>query len=290
MWRDREGKQTDAIAKAERYLSPALSPDATRLAVTIFAGYQGVSDIWIFDLARQTNTRFTFGPASQTWPVWSPDGKTIFYGSNDKATSYIYAKAADGSGAGRVVLEESDLVESPRQISPDGRYLIYGRRAKSEAGYHIWAVPLSGGGKPFAIVQDTFDEDFPALSTDGKWMAYQSNESGRREIYITAFPSGGSKWQISNNGGSSPKWRRDGKELFFLDAADTITAVDVNTSGGAPRIGPPRALFQAVGIQRDFGPFDVTADGKKFLVNSGNLKEGSDPLTLVLNWPAELKK
>jgi hypothetical protein len=121
-------------------------------------------------------------------------------------------------------------------------------------------------------------------------MAYQSNESGRREIYVTAFPGGGAKWQVSNNGGTSPKWRRDGKELFFLDAADTVNAVDVNTSAGAPRLGAPHGLFQAVGIQRDFGPFDVTGDGKKFLVNSGNLKEGSDPLTLVLNWTAELKK
>jgi Tol biopolymer transport system component len=290
VWRDREGKQTEAVAKAERYLTPALSPDGARLAVTEFAGYQGVSDIWIFDLTRQTNTRFTFGPASQTFAVWSPDGKTIFYGSIDKGATHIYAKAADGSGAERLVLEEGDVVESPRLVSPDGRYLIYGRRSKAEAGYHIWALPLSGGGKPFAIVQDAFDEDFPALSADGKWMAYQSNESGRREIFITAFPGGGAKWQVSNNGGTSPKWRRDGKELFFLDAADTVTAVDVNTSGGAPQFGAPHALFQAVGIQRDFGPFDVTGDGKKFLVNSGNLKEGSDPLTLVLNWPAELRK
>ena len=290
VWRDREGKQTEAVAKAERYLTPALSPDGTRLAVTEFAGYQGVSDIWIFDLTRQTNTRFTFGPASQTFAVWSSDGKTIFYGSNDKGATHIYAKAANGSGAERLVLEESDVVETPRLVSPDGRYLVYGRRAKAEAGYHVWALPLSGGGKPFAIVQDAFDEDFPSLSADGKWMAYQSNESGRREIYVTAFPGGGAKWQVSNNGGTSPKWRRDGQELFFLDAADTVNAVDVNTSAGAPRLGAPHGLFQAVGIQRDFGPFDVTGDGKKFLVNSGNLKEGSDPLTLVLNWTAELKK
>ena len=290
VWRDREGKQTEAVAKAERYLTPALSPDGTRLAVTEFAGYQGVSDIWIFDLTRQTNTRFTFGPASQTFAVWSSDGKTIFYGSNDKGATHIYAKAANGSGAERLVLEESDVVETPRLVSPDGRYLVYGRRAKAEAGYHVWALPLSGGGKPFAIVQDAFDEDFPSLSSDGKWMAYQSNESGRREIYLTAFPGGGAKWQVSSNGGTSPKWRRDGKELFFLDAADTVNAVDVNTSAGAPRLGAPHGLFQAVGIQRDFGPFDVTGDGKKFLVNSGNLKEGSDPLTLVLNWTAELKK
>jgi eukaryotic-like serine/threonine-protein kinase len=290
VWRDREGKQTDAIDKAERYVSPTLSPDGTRLAVTIFAGAQGVYDIWIFDLARQTSTRFTFGPSSHLLPVWSADGKTIFFASNAKGSTHIYAKPADGSGVERVVLEDGDVYEGPRTTSADGRYLIYGRRSSNDAGYHIWALPLTGEGKPFPIVQDPFDEDFPALSGDGKWMAYQSNESGRKEIYITAFPGGGAKWQVSNNGGSSPKWRRDGKELFFLDGADTITAVDVNTSEGAPRLGPAHALFQAVGIQRDFGPFDVTADGKKFLVNSGNLKEGSDPLTLVLNWTAELKK
>jgi Tol biopolymer transport system component len=290
VWRDREGKQTDAVARAERYLTPTLSPDGTRLAVTIFAGAQGVYDVWIFDLTRQTSTRFTFGPSSQLSPVWSADGKTIFFASNLKGSTHIYAKQADGSGVERPVLEHSDAYEAPRTTSADGRYLIYGRRLANEAGYHIWALPLSGEGKPFPVVQDGFDEDFPTLSTDGKWMAYQSNESGRKEIYITAFPGGGAKWQVSSNGGSSPKWRRDGKELFFLDAADTITAVDVNTSGGAPQIGAPHGLFQAVGIQRDFGAYDVTADGKRFLVNSGNLKEGSDPFTLVQNWPAELKK
>ena len=290
VWRDREGKQTDAFAKAEHYLTPALSPDGTRMAVTIFDGQQGVSEIWIFDLVRQTSNRFTFGPATQTFPIWSADGKTIFFGSNVKGFSHIYAKAADGSGVTRVVLDDGDELESPRITSADGRYLIYGRRLPNETGYHIWVLPLTGGGKPFPIVQDGFDEDYPTLSANGKWMAYQSNESGRKEVYITAFPSGGAKWQVSNTGGSSPKWRRDGKELFFLDAADTITAVDVNISEGAPRLGAPHGLFQAVGIQRDFGPYDVTADGKRFLVNSGNLKEGGDPLTLVLNWTAELKK
>jgi Tol biopolymer transport system component len=290
VWRDREGKQTDAVAKTERYLTPVLSPDGTRLAVTIFAGAQGVYDVWIFDLVRQTSTRFTFGPSSHQSPVWSADGKTIFFASNAKGSTHIYAKPADGSGVDRVVLEDGDVFEGPRTTSADGRYLIYGRRSPNEAGYHIWALPLTGGGKTFPVVQDGFDEDFPALSADGKWMAYQSNESGRKEVYITAFPGGGAKWQVSSNGGSSPKWRRDGKELFFLDAADTITAVDVNTSGGAPQIGAPQGLFQAVGIQRDFGAYDVTADGKKFLVNSGNLKEGSDPFTLVQNWTAELKK
>jgi Tol biopolymer transport system component len=261
------------------------------MAVTIFAGAQGIGDIWILDLARGTSTRLTFGHNSQSQPTWAPDGKTIFYASNDKGSSHIYAKAADGSGPERVILEGADSVELPESFSPDGRYLVYLRRIPAnETGFHLWGLPLSGDPKPFPIVQDTFDEGAAAVSPDGKWMSYQSNESGRREIYITAFPSGGAKWQVSSNGATAARWRKDGKELFFLDPADNVVAVDVNTSGNAVRLGTPHNLFQAVGIQREFGPFDVSADGKKFLINSGNLKEGTDPLTLVLNWPAELKK
>ena len=179
----------------------------------------------------------------------------------------------------------------PRSVSPDGRYLVYERRLNlNEPGDHIWALPLSGNEKPFPIVQDAFDERAPTVSPDGKWLAYQSNESGRPEIYITAFPGGGAKWQVSSDGGTTPKWRGDGKELFFLNPLDNIVAVDVNMAGNAVKLGAPHTLFQAVGIQRDFGPYDVTADGKKFLINSGDLKKGTDPLTLVQNWAAELKK
>jgi len=293
VWSGRDGKPMGSVAQPDRYIGPALSPDGTRLAVTIFAGSQGTADIWIFDLTRGTGTRLTFStasPANQTTPVWAPDGKTVFYASSVKGAPHIYAKAADGSSPERAVLEGTDSFEYPRSISPDGRYLVYERKVpKSETGYHLWALPLFGDGKSFPIVQDAFDEGEATVSPDGKWMAYQSNESGRREVYIAAFPGGGAKWQVSSNGGIAAKWRKDGKELFFLDPADNLVAVDV-TSGKAVQLGAPHALFQAVGIQRDFGPYDVTGDGKKFLINSGNLKEGTEPVTLVLNWPAELKR
>jgi serine/threonine protein kinase len=290
-WFDRDGKQTGSIAQVDRYLTPTLSPDGNRLALMIFAGSQGIGDIWIFDLTRGTSTRLTFGSDSHNSPTWAPDGKTVFYSSTAKGPPHIYAKAADGSGPERTVLESTDAVELPRSVSPDGRFLVYERRMnKTETGYHLWGLPLFGDGKPFPIVQDAFDEGLPSVSPDGKWMVYQSNESGRREIYITAFPAGGAKWQVSTNGGTSAKWRKDGKELFFLDPTDKIVSVDVNASGNAVRLGTAHDLFQTVGIQREYGPFDVTADGKKFLLNSGNLKEGSDPFTLVLNWPEELKK
>jgi eukaryotic-like serine/threonine-protein kinase len=291
LWFDRDGKRTGSIAQVDRYLFPTLSPDGNRLAVMIFSGAQGIGDVWIFDLARGTSTRLTFGGASHVNPVWTPDGKNIFYGSTAKGPPHIYAKAADGSGPERIVLESADTVELPQSFSPDGRFLVYGRHmSKTEAGNHLWVLPLSGDGKPFPIVQDAFDESSPAVSPDGKWMVYQSNESGRREIYVTAFPGGGAKWQVSTSGGTSAKWRGDGKELFFLDPTDKVVGVDVNASGNAVRLGTPHDLFQTVGIQREYGPFDVSADGKRFLLNSGNLKEGSDPFTLVLNWPAELKK
>lgn len=291
LWWGRDGKLNGSAAQPDRYLFPTLSPDGTRLASMIFTGTQGNEDVWVFDLTRGTSTRLTFAGSARGFPVWSADGKTVFYASNPKGTSHMYSKAADGSGPERLVLETEETVELPASASSDGRYLVYIKRdIKSEPTYVIWALPLFGDGKPFPVVQNNFESQFPVLSPDGKWMAYQSNDSGRREIYITAFPTGGAKWQVSSNGGTWPRWRRDGKELFFLDPSDKIVSVDVNTSGGAVHLGIPHDLFQTVGIQRDFGPFDVTADGKKFLLNSGNLKEGTDPFTLVQNWPAELKK
>jgi eukaryotic-like serine/threonine-protein kinase len=289
-WSSRDGKPSGSIPQVDRYLAPTISPDGTRVAVEIFAGAQGIGDIWTFDLARGTSTRLTFGPYSQGAPVWSPDGKMIFY-SSGAGFPHIRAKAADGSTPERVITESNDTVEIPCSFSPDGRYLVYERRfPKSEIGFHIWALPLFGDGKPFPIVQSAFEERYPEVSRDGKWMAYQSNESGRWEIYITAFPGGGAKWQVSSVGGASAKWRKDSKEIFYLDPSDNLVAVDVNASGSAVQLGTPHTLFQAVGIQREYGPYDVSADGKKFLINSGNLKEGSDPFTLVQNWPAELKK
>jgi len=288
-WMARDGKLLGAVAEPDHYFYPALSPDGTRLAVDLFNGTQGTQAIWIFDLARGTKTRLTFGLTSQVAPAWSPDGKTIFYHSAAQGGIHLYSKAADGSGADQGLTSTKDAEEAFPTASPDGRYLVYSRRSPSQPGTDLWALPLFGDRTPIPIVQTGFTKTGPAVSPDGKWLAYITNESGRNEVYITPFPGGGAKWQVSTNGGSAAHWRRDGRELFFLDSADKIVAVDVNLSGAAPQLGVPRALFQASAIQRQNGPFGVTADGKKFLVNVGNLKEGSDPLTLVLNWPAELK-
>ena len=293
VWFTRDGKTGGTLGEQDRYYYPALSPDDSRLAASLFNGTQANGDIWIFDLKRGTKSRLTFGSGSHVAPLWSPDQKTLYFASNAKGVNHIYSKPADGSGSEETVLESPEVSEAPASFSPDGRYVVYTRRLLNDpknSSIDIWVLPLFGDRKPFPIVQTPFDDTNPAVSPAGKWLAYQSTESGQNEVYVMPFPGGGARWLVSTNGGLDPKWRRDGKELFFLDVSDNMMAVDVDPSGAAPRFGVPHALFQAVGIQRQIGTYVVTADGKKFLVNSGSTKQGIDPFTLVQNWMAALKK
>jgi serine/threonine protein kinase/Tol biopolymer transport system component len=289
LWFTRDGKQDSALTDLGAYSDPAISPDGTRVAVGVLQG--GTGDVWIFDLARKTKTRLTFGAGIQRYPVWTPDGKTIFYASNGRGLFQILSKAADGSGPEQVVIEGEEALQIPLSVSPDKHYLVYMRLSPDrKTGTDLWAVPLVGERKPFPIVQTVFDDREAEISPDGKWMAYQNNESGRSEVYVTAFPRAGAKWQASTNGGTNPRWRGNGKELYFLDPADNVTAVDVNSDGDVARMGTPRILFHPAGIQVPQGPYSVSADGKRFLINSGDIKEESRPLTLVQNWQSELKK
>ena len=287
-WFTRDGKPAGTAGDLDRYFDPVLSPDGKRLAVAVYTDV-GTADIWILDLLRNTKTRLTFGSSIQRHPVWSADGTTVFYRSNVKGLPHIYAKAADGSGAEQTVLETSDAFEYPQSSSSDERYLVF-ERADRQTGGDIWALPLFGDRKPFPLVQTEFNEIDPVVSSDGKWLAYASNASGRSEVYITAFPGAGAKWPVSNGGGARPRWRRDGKELFFLDPSDNLVAVDVNTAGNTVRLGTPHVLFHSAGIEVVQSGYDVAADGKKFIINNGDVNEESQPLTLVQNWTAELKK
>jgi eukaryotic-like serine/threonine-protein kinase len=286
----REGKPAGAVAEQDRYYYPALSPDEDRLAVSLFNGTQGTANIWILDLKRGTKSRLTFDAGMQLQALWSRDGRTLYYVADTKGARHIYARAADGSGTEQTILETPGAVETLPSLSPDGHYLACARLLLGGGPRSIWGLPLFGDRKPFPIVQTSFDSRNPAVSPAGKWMAYESNESGWAQIYLTAFPGGGAKWQVSIKGGVDPRWRGDGRELFFLDPSDNLVAVDVDTSSGVPRLGVPHVLMQAVGVQRQVGSYVVTADGKKFLINSGSSKQGSEPLTLVTNWTAELKK
>ncbi|HEV2115489.1 MAG TPA: protein kinase, partial [Terriglobales bacterium] len=294
IWVDRSGKPLGPVVSGtDLFPSPALSPDGSRLAYSLFDG--GKSDIWVLDLKRQARTRITFGPRRQENPVWTPDGKAIIYSSIrvPGGLQHMYKKAADGTGGEETILETKNTLQIPISVSRDGRYLAY--LFNEGKGYHLWVLPLFADRKPFAVneLRPGVVEFSGVISPDGKWIAYASNESGPIQIYLKPFPNGPGKWQVSTSesGPAVINWRADGKELFFFTGALELMAVDFAVEKGTPRLGSPHALFHLRSSGLGNPAFTVTPDGKRFIVNSA--PEGAStghPLTLITNWTADLKK
>ena len=286
LWFDRSGKQLAETGTASVYGFPQISPDGNKLVVP--TAQTGIS---VFDLVRGTSMRLTFTHDLVRAPAWSPNGKSIAYEATSNGKVEIEEKAADGTGATKpLVVDDADDVQPT--WSSDGRYLIYQRLArKAQSTWEIWAKPLFGEGKAFPVLQNPpYLQGEPVLSPDGKWLVHDSDETGRFEVYVTPFLHGGGKWQVSADGGLCPRWRGDGREIFYLSLDDKIMSADISEQGPSVVIGQVRALFQAhpvPGSPNCF--FDVTRDGKKFVIAT-QTAEGSRPLTLVVNWPALLKK
>ena len=263
-----------------------LSPNNKRVA------YASGNGIWTLDLERTTKTRITFDELVIQEPSWSPDGKTLIFAAQlttGGGNVEIRSKAADGSGAEKLVFPENNNYHFPGW-SPDGRYVTYlwGEGEKSVA---LWIRPANGDGKPMAAVQPPSAQSNLTsyrISPDSRWVAYASDESGQQEIYITSFPEGKGKWRVSTNSGAYPAWSGDGKELFFKNLTDDILVCAVTAKGSEILVGTPQKLFHAaspgIGVA-----FDVTSDGKRVLVNHSE-EEAQGPLQLVTNWRVELKK
>jgi len=287
VWFDRNGKQTGQLGEPGFYFQPQFSPDGQKLAVASFDTRAGSADIWLYELARNVPTRFTFDPASDVAPIWSPDGSTIIFSSNRKGPYDIYQKASTGS---EEVLLESDETKTANSWSADGRFIVYtSADAKANTKEDLWILPLFGDHKPFPFLRTQFNESFAQFSADGHWIAYVSDESGSNQVYIAPFPGPGGKWQASRAGGSEPRWRGDGKELFFLAPDNKLMAVEVNAKEFTLEIGNAQLLFEVHPATSPGTHYDVTGDGKRFLVDSSG--EGSSaPITLVVNWTADLKR
>jgi eukaryotic-like serine/threonine-protein kinase len=288
MWVDRAGKQLGAASeKVFNLLSLRLSPDGARLATE--AG-EANSDIWIYDHKRQVNTRLTFGPGTSSSPVWSPDEQWIAY-SGVRGKINLYRKPANGMGQEELLLEGEGTNRSPLDWSPDGKSLLFGVGDLTSKG-QIWVLPLAGDRKPAPLTQDTFVANSAKFSPDGHWVAYSTNESGRQEVYVMPFGGGSGKGQISNAGGTHPIWRRDGKELFYWSADNTLMSVPITLKTGVVEVGAAHPLFRynnPVGIIGVISPYDVTPDGQRFVLIT-TLNQTLRPITLVTNWTAELKK
>ena len=195
------------------------------------------TDVWLYDLARGIRTRLTFDPWNTSGPVWSPDSRTIYYSSDRNIQWRIYRRPVSGAGQEEVLTSPS-APASAWHVSPDGRFLVFERNAtRAGTNLDLWVLPLSGGGEDTAFLATPFSESEARFSPDGRWLAYTSNESGRGEVYVTSFPGREGKWQVSSGGGSGPRWRRDGRELFFV--APTSGSIR-SRSGQARRSRPER--------------------------------------------------
>src|SRR5215813_10507970 len=295
-WIDRNGREAGSGFGPEVYGQVELSPDNRKAAVTI-GNPAGV--IWIYDLQHSTRTRFTFGNGAAGSPVWSRDGKQIAYLSNESVWNRYTAmmKAADGSGEAKPLTGQGLTINGVQQglwdWSPDGRYLLYRSGTFGVGdGSDIWALPLSGDGKPFHYIAGPGDQAFAQFSPDGRFVVYQSNETGRDEVYVAPFPWTGAKWQISTNSGIAPRWRRDGKEIVFQALGTPQTfAVQVEGHGSTLEVGEVRALFESNDLSPNTGAeqYALSSDGQRFLqITTGDA--GKLPLTVIQNWTAELKK
>jgi eukaryotic-like serine/threonine-protein kinase len=297
VWYDRAGKLLGPVGAPGNLFSPSISPDEKMVAFP--RSVTGVKfDIWLRDLARGTDRRFTSDASTSLSPVWSPKGDRIVFTSNRGGVFNLYQRAANGSGQDELLLSTPNFKE-PYQWSRDGRFIVYSENdPKTKAD--IWVLPVDQGAdrKPVPFLKTEFNEFHGHLSPDSRWMAYTSNESGQPEVYVRPFPASEGIWRISNAGGARPCWRGDGSELFFVGADGKMTAVAVKAvTQPKPSFeaGAPVPLFDAhmgaiAGPEAHYQYYDVTADGKRFLVNTNNLAVSTPPLTVVVNWQAALKK
>jgi len=296
VWVDRHGKPTPLSLPPRSYLHPRLSPDERQLTIEI----EGAShDIFTYDIARDTLTRMSFDGASH-WPTFTPDGRRLTFRSWKTGTMTMWSMPADQSGA-PTLLTNVGSMQSPESWSPDGSALAFTQMDDPQSGSDIYVLPAAGDRKPFPFIRTKFSEGSPKFSPDGRWLAYSSNESGRPEVYVTAYPGPGPKIQVSNNGGTDPLWRRDGREFYYRNG-DQMLAVEIRSG---PTLAPgdlskPKVLWEgryAAGVGSSCGMpgptsanYDVTADGQRFLMiedSSSNVE--CRVLRVVSNWSGALR-
>jgi eukaryotic-like serine/threonine-protein kinase len=286
-WFGRDGKPMGTAGELDEGAPqfPELSADGRRLADSRFV--QSNSDVWLTDLTRGGRTRFTFDAALDSISLWSPDGKWIAFRSNRKGAYDLYLKASTGAGDEELILQSTHN-KAPLSWSADGRYLLYWD-LDPKTNYDLWILPMTGERKPSRWLSTPFAESNGQFSPDGRWVAYQSNESGSFEIYVQPFPAASAKWQISTNGGTMPRWGSDGKELFFIGSDARLMAAAVTTSGAMLEAAPPVALFQTRIVggpgQVNKHQYAVGSDGR-FLIVEPAEASGTTPIMLILNWKA----
>jgi serine/threonine protein kinase/Tol biopolymer transport system component len=286
-WFDRSGREIGPqLGPPEENLHGArLSPDGKKVAFTMADSRTGLGDLWIHDLLRGTRTRFTSGDADDDLFVWSPDGRraTFFSAREDESKNTLHIKDLTDSGEGETPLQAG--FQAPQSWSPDGRFILYVQNPPT-MNPDLWVLPLFGERKPFPLLQSEFREGWNArFSPDGRWVAFESDESGQGEIYVARFDNPRDKWRISTSGAGLPRWRHDGKELFYVSSERKMMSVPVK-AGEKFDFGAPTPLFTVDPTGVDY---DVSPDGQRFLGVLASVVEYQS-FNVVIDWPTNLKR
>jgi serine/threonine protein kinase len=285
VWRDREGNELGKVGDHGSYDEVHILAGGELAAVSQEESGAGNGDIWVIDLRRDLFTRFTFDPGYESGVVSSPDGKSIYYTADSRGEFKIVRKEIGGSGEGEVIFESPDDMY-PGSISPDGQSLAF-FMGGGDTSYDIWILPLSGDAEPYPFIASEFTETFPVFSPDGRWLAYESHESGAPEIYVTAFPEPGRKWQVSTNRGQAPRWNPDGSEILFHAPDGTITAVAIESRNKGLLIGEATPLFNTRLQPAGYYFWALSPEGDRILAMETGTEHDAPNLSVVVNWLAE---
>ncbi len=275
-WMDRQGHMHPLLDTLRSYFSARVSPDGNKIVTDINAAND---DVWLYQISRGTLTRLTFAGGNNNFPLWSPDGRYVVYNAEKGRAPNIFRRPWDGSGVEERLTDDPNT-QTPLSFTPDGKMLSF------EQNGDIWILPLDGNRKPYPFITSPANEVGGIFSPDGKWMAYASNESGKFEIYVTAFPRREGNWQISNGGGTAPIWSRDGKELFFTNGASLMV---VRITGGSTfDFSEPRKLCD---IPPSTVVWDISPNGQYLLARVAQADNVTLPrLEVVTEWFQEVKE
>jgi Tol biopolymer transport system component len=285
VWKDRHGIDIAPLGPPAEYEDLRIAPDGSQVAVAITDADTGSTGIWLIDVTRNVQTRFTLADSEEAGtPVWSPDGRSLAFTRARDGPPNLHLKSLAGAEIQELLPSQATL-QSASDWSSDGRFLLYGDR-HATTDWDLWALPLDGKREPLPVVRTRYREYGAVFSPDGGWIAYQSNETGQSEVYVERFGEQGVRRRVSTAGGGLPRWPRDGRELFYLSADDHLMAVPA-TAGTGIELGTPVKLFRIEPNPSAEQSFDVSSDGQRFLVNAPMSGTASAP-TVVLDWTAEL--
>jgi Tol biopolymer transport system component len=283
VWLDRSGREVGQVAGLNTCYGLRLSPDDQKVAYSLVDERTGSGDIWVYDLSNKTGSRFAYGPNDDADPAWSPDGKRLAYFSCCDGGSTLHIKELSDPGKGQTPFPG---FRSPWDWSSDGRFILFAANEPS-TNRDVWVFPLDGEQKPQPLLNTQFNESYAQFSPNGRWVAYLSNETGNDELYVARFDNPRERTRVSTSGASQPRWRKDGKELFYLAADKGLMAVPVKTDDKL-ELGPAVFLFKVDSIVED--AYDVNRTGDRFIVITTEQTARSTPFTVVLNWMSELKR